>query len=386
MQRTYTHLLESGCCCSKDMRCFSCKYFKCIEARLNDKLDTHTPEYFSNDDNKGLRCCTCGQHGNLAFFSEHTHKNDHYKQRSCFKCGLIFFSARMLKSHLKNQSCKSRKDNRCGRCWQNFNTQELLREHTGTTICKLTCCQCLKLFDYRHAQQKHIKTCRMNNINIYEECAYCLLPRHDFVGGKQCHVVCPLCEMLFSHNQSRNRHLLSHITRKEFKPVRKMSLICNESDCETVFLASNEQDIINHFLTNHNHQIILGDFEQNLSQADNHEASHSKSMNIDNEDSADDIPATDQGIPVSMSDRNNEDFNANGRKAEYMDTDNFNGIYKVISILLHYTMCCIVFSISIQVIMTAAAVAVLVTVLTKKNIIIKQQYIMIISLTWVWLY
>ncbi|XP_052745624.1 oocyte zinc finger protein XlCOF15-like [Bicyclus anynana] len=150
------------------------------------------------------------------------HTSLHYHKYNCDVCGRTYLNNKALKYHMR---CSHSGGHTCRKCWTDFPTFELKREHLKASIeCWPLCCVlCGERFISAEMRQTHLTEVHGQERKVYDcpDCELVFKSRIPFfnhytlVHSDNSHK-CPYCHLKFTTKKQMERHTFTHTGKKPF--------------------------------------------------------------------------------------------------------------------------------------------------------------------------
>lgn len=151
------------------------------------------------------------------------HTASHYQKYTCDVCGRMYLTNEALKYHTR---CSHSGSNSCRKCWTEFPTLEMKKEHIKMSkSCWPFCCTaCGERFFSWEKKQEHLTEVHGREKRAYacpdcEQVFSCRKPfykHYTLVHSDNCYK-CPCCDLKFSTKNQMEDHRFGHTGEKPFR-------------------------------------------------------------------------------------------------------------------------------------------------------------------------
>ncbi|CAK1554423.1 unnamed protein product [Leptosia nina] len=153
------------------------------------------------------------------------HTSSHYLKYTCDTCGRGYMAIESLRYHIR---CSHSGKLKCRKCWLEFPTEELRKQHCQETkacwfYCCVTCGERFRSWDHKH---KHIVEVHGKPGLSYRcvECDIFFKSRKRFYAHHKLKhsddiFMCPCCNMKFDSKKRLEEHAISHTGEKRYKCI-----------------------------------------------------------------------------------------------------------------------------------------------------------------------
>ncbi|XP_052745569.1 oocyte zinc finger protein XlCOF6 isoform X19 [Bicyclus anynana] len=189
-------------------------------SEINTDIEIRMHPYRLNSEKWG--CALCNEKcASLIKLCRHT--ASHYHKYTCHVCGRMYLTNQALKYHTR---CSHSGKNVCRKCWTDFPTLELKKEHVKISkSCWQFCCiTCGERFASWEKKQDHLTEVHGREKKVYgcRDCDQTFSSRkpfykHYILVHSDKSYICPYCDFKFISKREMENHKIGHTGEKPFR-------------------------------------------------------------------------------------------------------------------------------------------------------------------------